>query len=269
MRVLARKGRGRVAVVGAGAGGVELLLAVEHRLRNEVARAGFDEHGLSFILVSDGRNILPTFPPAFRARFEIILAARGVTVMCGAAVIGVEAGRLLLAGAPQVEADEILWTTQAAPASWLAQSGLPVDPRGFVRVDETLRVVGQDRIFAAGDIVAFPTRALPKSGVYAVREGPVLARNIGRALAGRPLRRFRPQRDALYLISTGDRYALGTRNGLVVEGAWVWRWKDWIDRRFMRQFKNLREQKSGPGVRASLDHFVDTDEQRRRDVDAQ
>ena len=96
-----------------------------------------------------------------------------------------------------------------------------------------------DDVFAAGDTIAFAGRELPKSGVYAVRAGPVLADNIRRALTGRPLRRFRPQREALYLVSTGERHAVGTRNGLVVEGAWVWRWKDWIDRRFMRKFNEL------------------------------
>ena len=87
----------------------------------------------------------------------------------------------------------------------------------------------------------FPTRTLPKSGVYAVRAGPVLADNIRRTLTGRPLRPFKPQREALYLVSTGRCHALGTRNGLVVGGAWVWRWKDWIDRRFMDKFNKLPE----------------------------
>ena len=98
-----------------------------------------------------------------------------------------------------------------------------------------MRVVGRDDVFAAGDTIAFGPRELPKSGVYAVRAGPVLADNIRRTLTGRPLRPFRPQRDALYLVSTGEPYAIGTRNGLVFEGGWVWRWKDWIDRRFMRE----------------------------------
>jgi selenide, water dikinase len=102
-----------------------------------------------------------------------------------------------------------------------------------------LRVAGHGDLFAAGDTIAFPTRELPKSGVYAVRAGPVLADNIRRRLTGRRLRPFRPQREALYLVSTGERHALGARNGLTVEGTWVWRWKDWIDRRFMRKFNEL------------------------------
>jgi selenide,water dikinase len=247
-RVLARKGRTAVALVGAGAGGVELLLAVEHRLRQAVARAGFDAGGLSFVLVSDVPDILPSFPAAFRARFHAVLAARGIAVITGAPVTRVEAGRLMLAGYGPLAADEILWTTQAAPARWLAKAGLPLDARGFLRVDQTLRVVGRDDVFAAGDTIAFSGRELPKSGVYAVRAGPALAENIRRTLTGRSLRRFRPQREALYLISTGGRHAVGTRNGLVVEGDWVWRWKDWIDRRFMRKFNELPEMTPAPAV---------------------
>jgi selenide, water dikinase len=247
-RVLARKGRTAVALVGAGAGGVELLLAVEHRLRQAVARAGFDAGRLSFVLVSDVPDILPSFPAAFRARFHAVLAARGIAVITGAPVTRVEAGRLMLAGYGPLAADEILWTTQAAPARWLAKAGLPLDARGFLRVDQTLRVVGRDDVFAAGDTIAFSGRELPKSGVYAVRAGPALAENIRRTLTGRSLRRFRPQREALYLISTGGRHAVGTRNGLVVEGDWVWRWKDWIDRRFMRKFNELPEMTPAPAV---------------------
>ena len=208
--------------------------------------AGFDAGGLSFVLVSNASDILPDFPAAFRSRFRAILAARRIAVVIGASVTGVAAGRLQLDGQPPVEADEILWTTQAAPARWLAHAGLPLDAKGFLKVDETLRVTGHDNVFAAGDTIAFANRELAKSGVYAVRAGPVLADNIRRTLTGRPLRAFRPQREALYLVSTGERYALGTRNGLVVEGAWVWRWKDWIDRRFMRKFNDLPEMASPP-----------------------
>lgn len=238
-RTLARRARTRVAVVGAGASGVELLLAIGRRLQREAAREGFDTDALSLTLISATNDILPDFPGAFRDRFRALLATRRMSVVVGAAVTGVEPGRLLFAERPPIEADEILWATQAAPADWLAATGLPVDPHGFVQVDRTLRVVGQDNVFAAGDVASFAPHSLPKSGVYAVRAGPVLADNLRRALSGRRLRPFRPQRDALYLVATGDRRAIGTRNGLAFGGAWAWRWKDWIDRRFMRRFKDL------------------------------
>lgn len=240
-RTMQRRAQTRIALVGAGAGGVELLLSVERRLRREAARAGLDPGGLSFVLVSDTPDILPTFPQAFRAHFRDILTSRGIDIITNAAVTRVDDGRLVLADGETVEADEILWTTQAAPARWLAGTGLPLDARGFLKVDEYLRVAGHDNVFAAGDTIAFAPRTLPKSGVYAVRSGPVLAENIRRALTGHSPKRFRPQRDALYLVSDGGKFAVGTRNGRVVSGAWVWRWKDWIDRRFMRKFNDLPE----------------------------
>jgi selenide, water dikinase len=238
-RVRGQKGRARIALVGAGAGGVELLLSLERRLRREVAQAGHDPGGLTFTLVSGSDEILPDFPKAFRRRFERIFAERGIAVVTGARVTRVEAAVLHCERYGRLPADEILWTTRAAAAPWLAETGLKLDAGGFVRVDACLRAEDHDDVFAAGDIAAFGPRDLPKSGVYAVRAGPVLADNIRRTLTGEPLRPFRPQREALYLVSTGERHAIGTRNGLVVEGDWVWRWKDFIDRRFMRRFNAL------------------------------
>src|SRR5215218_3392388 len=238
-RVCGQKGPARIALVGAGAGGVELLLSLQRRLCREVAQGGHDPSGLTFTLVSGSDEILPDFPKVFRRRFERLFAERGITIVTGARVTRVEAGILHCESYGRLPADEILWTTRAAAAPWLAETGLKLDPGGFVRVDACLRAEGRQDVFAAGDIAAFSPRDLPKSGVYAVRAGPVLADNIRRTLTGEPLRPFRPQREALYLVSTGERHAVGTRNGLVVEGDWVWRWKDWIDRHFMRTFNDL------------------------------
>jgi selenide, water dikinase len=239
-RVLAGRSR-RILLVGAGAGGVELLLAVEHRLRRDLAAAGGDADSLAFTLVAAGTDILPGFPAAFRARFRAILGARGITVETGARVVAVDAAGVTLAGTPprRLPADEVLWTTQAASAAWLAETGLLLDPQGFLRVDAMLRATGQEAVFAAGDTIAFDPGPIPRSGVYAVRAGAVLAENLRALATGGRLRPFRPQRDALYLVSTGPRQAVGTRNGLVAGGGWAWWLKDRIDRRFIRRFRDL------------------------------
>jgi selenide,water dikinase len=241
LRARVLEGRSRhVLLVGAGAGGVELLLAAEHRLRRDLAAAGGDAAALRFTLLAAGADVLTGFPDAFRARFRAVLAARGIAVETGARVAAVEAGGVVLAeGGQRIAADEVLWTTQAAPAAWLPQTGLVLDARGFLRVDAMLRATGREDVFAAGDTIAFDPEPIPRSGVYAVRAGPVLADNIRATLTGSTLRPYRPQRDALYLVSTGAPFAIGTRNGRVAGGAWAWRLKDWIDRRFMRRFRDL------------------------------
>ncbi len=223
-----------VLLVGGGAGGVELLLSVERRLRHDMP-----SRKLQFSLVTASAEILPAFPPAFRARFRAILRDRNITVHAGARVTRVAAGRVTLDNHGHIEADEVLWTTEAAPASWLAGTGLALDPHGFLRVDATLRAVGRDNVFAAGDMVAFDPGPLTRSGVYAVRAGPVLAANLRAALVGAPLRAYQPQRNALYIVSTGEPYAIATRNGVTVGGGWAWWLKDRIDRRFVRRYNRL------------------------------
>ena len=229
-------------MVGAGAGGVELLLSLERRLRRDLAAAGHDPGSLAFTLVARSDEVLPGFPERMRERFAGILRERGIEVRTASPVTRVvDGGALQLGGGSVLPLDEILWATRASPAGWLKETGLALDERGFVRVGPTLESVSHRGVFAAGDVASLEGRALPKSGVYAVREGPALADNLRRALTGRALAPYKPQRDALYLVSTGEPYAIGTRNGVVVEGAWVWRLKDWIDRRFMRKFSDLPE----------------------------
>jgi selenide, water dikinase len=247
-RVLAAKGKVRIAVVGAGAGGVELLLSVERRLKRDVATAGHDPAGLSFTLIGASDRLLPSFPAAMGERFRAVCERRGIRIVTGARVDRVENGALHTETGERIAADEILWTTQAAPAPWLRDTGLALEERGFVRVAPTLRSTSHPEVFAAGDIASVQGYRLPKSGVYAVREGRPLAANIRRILRGAQPVSYKPQRQALYLVTTGDKVAIGARNGLTFAGHWVWRLKDWIDRRFMRKFNELPDMATSSAV---------------------
>ena len=253
-RVLLAKGKARIGVIGAGPGGVELLLALQHRLVRDVGTEGYDPAGLSFAIVTPSAEVLPALPAGTRQRFTEILRARGITVHANSKVTAVEAGIAVLDGAQRIALDEIFWTTRAEAAPWLRESGLTLDESGFIRVGRTLQSISHSNVFAAGDVAALDGYSLPKSGVYAVRSGPTLATNIRHLLTNEPLSRHRPQKDALYLISTGDTNAIGTRNGVTFAGRWVWRWKDWIDRRFMQKFNVLPEMApaaAGPHVQVA------------------
>ncbi len=231
----------RIAVVGGGAGGVELLLAVQYSLQTMLARAGARDARLEYHLFTDGEQILPTHNASVRRRFERVLAERHVHVHRGSPVVEVTASTIRTADGRSQEIDETLWTTQAAAAPWLGESGLAVDRDGFVQVSRTLQSTSHPDVFAAGDIASMVHDPRPKSGVFAVRQGPPLAGNLRRALRGEPLEAYRPQRQFLSLISTGDRYAIASRGPFAFEGAWVWRWKDRIDRRFMRTYQVMPE----------------------------
>lgn len=246
-RVLAARGKANIVVVGGGAGGVELMLSLERRLRLDVAAQGFDAGKLSFSLVSASGDILPAFPQRFRQLAGEALKARRIDVVTGDRVARVEEGRIGLESGRMLAADVVFWTTQAAAAPWLRETGLALDANGFIRVGPTLQSISHPDVFAAGDIAAMDGAPRPKSGVFAVRQGKPLADNLRRLVAGRPLRHHRPQREAMYLLSTADGSAIGARNGLVFAGSWVWRWKDWIDCRFMEKFNALPQMQAEAG----------------------
>jgi len=226
LRESAKRGEARrIVVVGGGAAGVEVLLAMQHGLAGAAGE---------FALFSD----LPILEGhGARRRMARILGARDVAVHVGRKVVGVSESGLEFAGGERFNAQATVWATGASALPWIAGSGLPTDPLGFVAVSDTLQSPSHPEIFAAGDCATIFGDSRPKSGVFAVRQGPVLARNLRLALAGEAPERFRSPSRSLSLISCGDRYAVAAWGGLALEGAWVWRWKDRIDRRFVERYR--------------------------------
>ena len=240
-RVKTHPGTTTIAVVGAGAGGVELLLAMQWRLRGELTKLGRNPDELVFHLFTNTPDILPTHNAGVRKRFDTVLAMRKVTVHRQSEVKRVSAQRLETASGEVFDADEIVWVTRAGGAPWLKETGLALDAEGFIKVQDTLQTVTDPNIFAAGDIASMVNFKLEKAGVFAVRQGPPLTENLRRAVGGTALEAYHPQTTWLALISTGDKYAIASRGWLGFAGDWVWKWKDWIDRRFMDKFQDFPE----------------------------
>ncbi|MEX0960447.1 MAG: FAD-dependent oxidoreductase [Burkholderiales bacterium] len=222
----------RIVTVGGGAAGVEVLLAMQHRLRT--ARA--DPPRLRFALATDSDDILPMHSPAVRRVFRSVLRDREVEVFTGFGAARVMPDGIECATGNRIHSALTVWATGASAPFWPQASGLACDARGFIRVSPALQSVNRSGIFAAGDIATMDGMPRPKSGVFAVRQGPPLAENLRRALQGRDLLDHRPQREALALISTGDRYAVASRGRWMLRGAWVWHWKNRIDQRFMAKY---------------------------------
>jgi selenide,water dikinase len=223
----------RIVVVGGGAGGVELAFTFEERLR----RAGVLPR---ITLLDSAQRILDGYPDSLVRRIERHASARQVEVVTGARVVAADPGVAQLESGEPLPFDALLWVTGAAGHRLGQQSGLPVDERGFIRIRSTLQVVGHDDLFAVGDCGTLIDHPLtPKAGVYAVRQGPFVTENIRRRLAGLPQRAFTPQSDFLTLLNLGNGTALGAKWRFSFEGGWVMRWKDSIDRRFMRRFQVL------------------------------
>jgi selenide, water dikinase len=233
------RGRMTVAVVGGGAGGVELLLAMQYRLRHELKALGRNPEDLKFVLLTAADSVLPTHNSGVRERFMKVLRERNVEVHTGAEVVQVSPGCLHTQNGRTFDADETMWVTQAGGPAWLQSTGLALDANGFIQVNAQLQTLTDPKIFAAGDIACFTERPLEKAGVFAVRMAKPLAANLRRSLRGQNLLPYTPQRHWLALISTGNRYAVASRGPLGFAGGWVWRWKDHIDRQFMKRFNTF------------------------------
>jgi len=235
-----------IAVVGGGAGGVELALAIQYRLTRELQARNRDASGVSLTLYNASETLLPTHSARVRRKFMAVLAQRGIQVCNRTRITQVEANELVDAQGQQYQADEILWVTQAGGAGWLRETGLDLDRDGFIQVQDSLQTLNDPRVFAAGDIASMINHPREKAGVFAVRQGPPLAENLRRPVLGREHRPYRTQRPGLAIISTRDRYAVASRGPLGFWGSWVWRWKDWIDRRFMARFSEFPPMEEAP-----------------------
>ena len=248
----------QVVVVGGGAGGVELLLAMQHRVKEELQTLGIKDIAMhaKFALVTRGK-LLRTFPRGVRDIFGKILRDRGVEVIEDTLVSRVVPRRGPSDGvlecvskkdsvevARKLRFNSCLWCTQAGAQTWMGASGLAVDADGFVRVGATLQSINDPRVFAAGDCAASDPYPRPKAGVFAVRQGAPLTENLRRALGGQATLPFVPQSTFLSILSTGDKYAVATKAGFHLSGAYLWRWKDNIDRAWMLKYSDLPEMES-------------------------
>ncbi len=220
-----------IVVIGGGAAGVEMALAIDHRLHGITAGAK-----IAVTLVTRG-EILSGNAASARRTMRAILARRSIRLIENVSTTVIEAGAVHLDNGERLAADEAFVVTDVVAPPWLATTGLPCDDRGFLAVEPSLRSTGDDRVFAAGDCAAVLAHPRPKAGVFAVRQGPPLTDNLRRALLGQALQPFTPQSRYLAILGTGDGRALATRGGWSVEGAWVWRWKDYIDRKWMRMYR--------------------------------
>ncbi|MFU8836144.1 selenide, water dikinase SelD [Roseovarius autotrophicus] len=227
-RVAAGEEAPQVAVIGGGIAGVELAMAMAHRLGA----------GAEVSLIERAAEIAPE-GPVLRPRLMRALAGHGVRMLIGAEVEEVCEGALRLAGGAAVPSRLTVGAAGARAHGWLARTGLPVTEGGFLRVGADLRVEGQASLFAAGDCAHLSHAPRPKAGVFAVRAAPVLYHNLRAVLSGGRLRPFHPQRDYLKLISLGGKVALAEKLGLAFSGPLLWRWKDRIDRGFMAKFDPL------------------------------
>ncbi|MDZ7709918.1 MAG: selenide, water dikinase SelD [Roseovarius sp.] len=226
------------AVIGGGIAGIEVAMAMAHRLRQASGRAE--------VSLIERADVIAPESAVLRPRLTRALGDMGVRVLTGVQVTEVRADAVLLEGGALVPSRLTVGAAGARAHGWLAGCGLPVTGDGFVKVAPDLRVEGDDALFAVGDCAHLAHAPRPKAGVFAVRAAPVLRDNLRAVLSGGATRTFQPQRDYLKLVSLGEQKAVAEKLGLAFSGRLLWRWKDRIDRAFMGKFAPLPEMRAEP-----------------------
>lgn len=222
-----------IVIVGGGAGGVEVAFGLDVWTRAKIIAARVS-------LVDANADILQGYSAGTVQRAQREFERRGIAVHLGKRIKNYANGQLTFEEGTTLPADIVIWATSAAPPPVLENVRLPKTDDGFLAVRSTLQTTADYPIFVVGDTASFVDKSVPKAGVYAVREGPILWDNINRLFAGRELIEYQPQRGFLSLLSLGDERALLEYRGFSAEGRWAWRLKDYIDRKFMRMYQDYQ-----------------------------
>jgi pyridine nucleotide-disulfide oxidoreductase family protein len=215
----------RMAVIGGGAGGVEMALALRQRLPHSAVTlvCGNDAPGANY-------------PVKVQQRIVQALKKRNITILPECAA-GFHDGEVVLESGTRLACDVPLIAVGAQAPAWLKNSGLALDAHGFVQVNAFQQSTSHTHVFAVGDVSSRTDRPLARSGVYAVRAGPMLMRNLAAMARNEALHAHQPPAHTLNLLSCGDGTAIASWGNWSAQGRWVWWWKDHIDRRFMARYK--------------------------------
>lgn len=225
----------QLVMVGGGAGSLETVLAMAQAVTRDAAI----KHKPRITLLCASPRLLPDYPALVAKHALRRCRELGITVQCGQRVSRVTDSVLEMQSnnKEQLAFDILFWCAQAAAPAWLLESGLPCDAAGFLKVTPALQSPGDPAVFATGDIAAFVARALPKAGVFAVQQAPVLRHNLINTINHKSLQSFQPAARFLSLLNLGPELAVGSYGPLAFSGHWVRRWKERIDRKFINSFK--------------------------------
>ncbi len=220
----------QIVIVGCGAAGIETLLSLHHCWQNTSSRKA------KFTLVCAEKTILPTHNFSIQQFFQQYLQSHEITIEYGR-VKAIDERQLHLQNGLTIDYDFTVWSTHADAYQWPGISGLQCDQHGFIEIDRYLRSLSHSNIFASGDCARFMPQKLPKSGVFAVRQGPTLLKNLVAACRNQSLVPFQPKKHSLSLLTMGKKYAAASRGAIFVHGSWVWYWKNHIDQQFINSLK--------------------------------
>ena len=222
----------KICVVGGGIGSIEIAFGLRQRFRAD----GIKDPEISLVTSAPhaGKGLLDSTVQKIAKQFQ----RHSIDVKSGNRVAGVESDHLTLVGGGTIEADIVIWATNAVAHDLFKSFDLEKDDRGFILTGPTLQSVSDERIFAVGDSGTIADANLDKAGVYAVRQGPILTTNLERFVQSRTLEQYKPQKNYLKIVNVCDGTAISQHFGRSVHGRAQWWLKNRIDEKFMKMYQD-------------------------------
>ena len=213
----------QLAIIGAGAAAIELVMAAQVALQQINTN-----HQVTLVC---GEHLLSGFNPRFQQRVMKQLYRHGIRMVQERAT-DYRDGQLSTA-TDSLTMDAVIAATGVMGSAWTAATDLQTIDNGFIAVNTLQQSVSHPNVFAVGDVATRVDKDMAHSGVHAVHGGAIEADNLLAYLRGEPMQKYQPKTRTLYLLSCGDKYAIGSWGRFSVQGRWVWYLKRQIDQRFI------------------------------------
>ena len=222
-----------ICIIGGGLASIELSFAMDIRLK----KLGIENFKIKIL---ERRKAFGSLSSNQQRYLRTKAKLRKIEILENLIIKEVSKNELVVKNGKRVHSDFIVSCIGPQPHDLFKNSKIE-HREGYVSVDKTLRIVGFQNAFAVGDCADFPVEFVERSGVFAVRQAPILHKNILKLAKNQELVQFKPQSDYLKLIVYEGNSAIFLRNGIAFSAKWVWSLKNYIDRKFIDNFKRLSE----------------------------
>lgn len=242
----------KLILVGGGPASVELAFAAHYRIHTAAGLSITEKSSLQIKLITSSSSILNNQNHKAQQLITNELTVRQIQVITDAKVSEFKSRSVVCENGEILEADSAIYATGASITKWPIHSGLRQSNDGFIEVNSHLQSTSHPFVFIAGDAATIKDQPRPKSGVYAVRQGKPLAKNLRRYLTGKSLVSYHPQSDALALLNLGNKSAVAIRGQWCFSGNPIWALKHRIDSKFVDKYSILPQMEQTLGIEPGL-----------------
>lgn len=235
----------KIAVGGAGASGVEIAAEFINFVCRLKEKNGVKKCSNEFVLIEAAPDILPGLETKVVLRVRKRLEELGIRIKPNSIISSVDEKTIFFKNGESELYDVFIWTGGVQGPKILKDFGLPLSPKGSLRVNSYLQVEGYEKIFAVGDNSSLDNQKTGKPLTWTVPvaeiEGKIAAKNIILSIKELPLKRFTPWKKYPNVLAVGKKYAVADLVYLRWSGLWGWIVKNLVELRYLVSILPIKE----------------------------